>query len=319
MRSHITKFDRIEQYLAHRQNLGFGIEDLKTLLRSFVVYANRRSPAAFVTTSAALEWATGSKPISPSTQARRLSVVRNFARYCTAFDPRTEIPPPKLLGSGRRRAAPYIYSMTEIQTLLKAARTLRPANALRPHTYTVLIGLIASTGIRVGEAIRLGIDDVRWKESALVIRNSKRVKERLVPLHSSALAALQAYAQLRSAYLAESSISSFFITDWGKPLNRVTVRHIFGQLCVAAGIGDAKRRRPRIHDLRHTFACRRLLQWHKDGLSLDAGMMSLSAYLGHVEPTNTYWYLTAIPELLDACGKRFEQQSLRRLAGGHRP
>jgi integrase len=247
-----------------------------------------------------------------------LSAVRTFARYCAAFDPRTEIPP-KLLGVRYHRRIPYIYSMTEIVALMKAARALRPGNGLHPHTYNALIGLLASTGIRVGEATRLELADVRWEDSALLIRKSKRVKERWVPVHSSTLDALRRYARRRSVCLANPPVSRFFINNVGRPLTYHRTKRTFRLLCAAAGIMGTGKGKPRIHDLRHTFVCMRLLQWHKEGVSLDQGMLALSAYLGHAEPTNTYWYLSTIPELLDACGKRFEEQTLRRIKGGRRP
>jgi integrase len=263
-----------------------------------------------------LEWATESKNDTPFNQARKLSAVRAFARYCATFDSRTEIPPPKLLGSTHRRPTPHIYSPEEIESLLKAARALHPPDRLRPQTYAVLLGLLASTGIRIGEAIRLCLDDVRWEESALVIRNSKRLTERLVPLHASTLEAIKTYAQRRRAYLREPSFARFFINDNGGALRHDQILRVFRRLRAKAGIGGTGRGQPRIHDLRHTFACTCFLQWQKEGVSLDQAILSLSAYLGHVAPTDTYWYLTGITQLLDTCGERFEQYAKRQAAGG---
>jgi integrase len=316
MNDHPTILQRVERYLAHRQGLGYGDKNVAPLLQSFAAHASQRNPTGPVTTSLAVEWAIGSKPLTPSTQAHRLSMVRTFARYCAAYDPRTEIPSQKLLGPARHRPGAYIYSPAEIEALLKAARSLRPANALRPHTYAALLGLMASTGIRVGEAIRLDLADVRWEESALVIRTSKQVRERWVPVHASTLDVLRAYAERRAVYVAAPSLLRFFINEESRPLTRNAIRTVFRHLRTVAGIGGKGKGQPRIHDLRHTFACRRLLRWHQEGVSIDEGMMSLSAYLGHVGPAHTYWYLTGIPELLDACGKRFEQQALRRMKGG---
>jgi integrase len=242
-------------------------------------------------------------------------VARTFARYCAAFDPRTEIPPSGLLASGRRRPAPYIYSPAEIQALLKAARALRPVDGLRPHTYAVLLGLLASTGIRIGEALRLTVDDVRWDASALSIRNSKRISERLVPLHSSTLDELRKYAQRRPIYLTDPAMPIFLVSGLGRPLGHSGVLRVFHRLRDQAGIQKSGGRQPRIHDLRHTFACIRMLQWHREGVPLDQAILSLSAYLGHVQPTDTYWYLSSIPDLLDACGERFEQYTERHWRG----
>jgi integrase len=306
----------VERYLAFRQTLGYDVRRDAELLRSFEAFLARRRHSGPLTTALALEWATEPKHAARSYQVLRLGVARNFARYCAGFDPRTEIPPSGLLKRGCRRPAPYIYSPDEIQALLKTARALRPRDGLRPHTYAALLALIACTGIRVGEAIRLCAGDVQWKESALIIRNSKRLTERLVPLHSSALDALREYAQRRSGYVADPAFPRFFIADNGCPLNRINVGQSFRRLCARAGIRRAKGHQPRIHDLRHTFACMRMLQWHREGVPIDQALLTLSAYLGHVQPTDTYWYLTAIPELLSACTERFERYMQRHLEGG---
>jgi integrase len=316
MNTHCLTLERVEQYLDHCRTLGYEMRGRQTMLRRFVAFASQRAPGSPLTTDLALAWATESKDHAPSYQARKLSTVRTFARYCAIFDARMEIPSLNLLGNTHRRPAPYIYSPEEVQSLLEAARALRPADALRPQTYAVLLGLLASTGIRIGEAIRLDADDVRWADSAMVIRNSKRLTERLVPLHASTLEALTAYAQRRRVYLHDPSFTRFFISDNGGAISHREILRVFGRLRVRAGIGGKGRRQPRIHDLRHTFACMRLLQWQKEGVALDQAILSLSAYLGHREPTDTYWYMTGIPELLDACGERFEQYAKGRAAGG---
>ena len=315
MNEYPTIHELVEPYLAYRRSLGYKLQGKESWLRSFAAFAVRRGQGSPLTTALALEWATESKDATPSYQSHRLSMVRAFAQYCAAFDPRTEIPPSGLIGPSRQRPAPYIYSAAEIQALLAAARALHPPDALRPHTYVVLLGLLASTGIRIGEALRLCISDVRWDESALTIRNSKRLSERMVPLHASTVEALRGYAERRPAYLKDPAFPLFFISDKGGPLRHVTVGGVFRLLRAQAGIRVVGRRQPRIHDLRHTFACTRMLQWHKEGVCLDQALSSLSAYLGHVQPTDTYWYLSGIPELLAACGERFEQYAQRYLRG----
>lgn len=303
-----------DRYLAQCRSLGFEMQGRESLLRSFADHIARHSRTQSITTALAVEWATASKSTSSSYRARRLSVARTFARCCAAFDPSTEIPPPGLLTSGCKRPTPYIYSPSQIQNLLDAAQNMRPTDGLRPHTYTTLFGLLASTGIRIGEALRLCVLDVRWDASALVIVNSKRLSERLVPLHPTTLDVLHEYAQRRSVYLTDPPVPTLFISDYGKPLGHSGVLGVFARLRAKAGIKTTGRK-PRIHDLRHTFACNRILQWHQDGVPLDHALTSLSAYLGHVQPTDTYWYLTGIPELLDVCSAQFEQYARCHLKG----
>jgi integrase len=315
MNDHTTISSSVERYLAFRQTLGYDVRRDGELLRNFRAFLAQRRHTGPLTTALALEWATKPERASRAYRVLRLGVARNFARYCAAFDAHTEIPPAGLLKHGPR-PAPYIYSPDEIQTLLKTARSLRPRDGLRPHTYAGLLALIACTGIRTCEAVRLCVCDVLWRESALLIRNSKRITERLVPLHSSALDALREYGQRRSGYAADPAFPRFFIADNGGPLDRFTVGQTFRRLRVRAGVNAAKGPQPRIHDLRHTFATRRLLQWHREGVPLDRALLTLSAYLGHVRPTDTYWYLTAIPELMSACGERFERYMRRQLEGG---
>jgi len=316
MNSQPITMDRVDQYLAQCGTLGYEMQGRRAMLRRFVAFVSRRAPGSPVTTALALEWATQSQFDTPVHQARKLSAVRTFARYCAVDDPRTEVPPENLLGKTRRRPAPYIYSPQEIQSLLNAAWNLRPPDALRPQTYAVLLGLLACTGIRIGEAIRLRLGDVRWQEPALIIRDSKRLSERLVPLHDSAANTLQAYVQRRSIYLQDASCDRFFINDNGGPLCHDQILRVFRRLRANVGIGGTGRGQPRIHDLRHTFACRRVIQWQRDGVPLDKAITSLSTYLGHIAPTDTYWYLTGIRELLQACGERFEQYAERQAKGG---
>ena len=315
MNEYPTIQELVEPYLAHRRSLGYKLQGAESSLRSFATFAARRGQSSPLTTDLALEWATKSKDAAPEYQCHRLSAVRCFARYCAAFDARTEIPPSGLLGPSHERTTPYIYSAQEILALLAAARSLQPPHALRPHTYVVLLGLLASTGIRIGEALRLCITDVRWEESALIIRNSKRISERVVPLHASTVEALRGYADRRPAYLEDPAFPLFFISDKGGPMKHVTVSGVFRLLRAQAGIRVVGCRQPRIHDLRHTFACTRMMQWHKEGIPVDQALPALSAYLGHVQPTDTYWYLSGIPELLAAYGERFEQYAQRLLRG----
>ena len=214
-----------------------------------------------------------------------------------------------LLGPAHARRPAFLYSEGEITALLDAARSLAPADGLRPRTYATLIGLMACTGLRINEALTLGADDVDLDAGVLTIRQTKFRKSRLVPLHTTALGPLRDYAVDRDGRRHERRDTTFFVSDAGLRLPYSTVRHTFHQLLRQAMPGAAPmgRVRPRFHDLRHTFVCRRLTAWYRDGTDVDRVIDQLSTYLGHAKVTDTYWYLTGVPELLALAGSRFEQ------------
>lgn len=296
-----------KDYLAYRRNLGFQLRKKEPLLLQFATYVDRIGHRGPLTTELAVRWARLPAQASPLHWALRLEVVRGFARYLAIFDPDTEIPPPGLLGPAYRRVTPHIYSQEEVSALLAAACRLRPRHGLRPHTYATFFGLLACTGLRGCEARRLTQSDVAWEQNLLTIRATKFRKTRLVPLHPTTTQALRSYAQLRDRFHPLRPSDAFFVTRHGTPLSATVVQGTFeklrDQLSWSARSGN---RAPRIHDLRHTFACRRLLQWYKDGVAVDAIIDALSTYLGHADVTNTYWYLTGVPELLELAVARFE-------------
>jgi integrase len=225
--------------------------------------------------------------------------------YLKTFDDTTEVPPADLLPASYSRVTPYLYSDEEIERLMAAARLLSPA--LRGLTYSTLIGLLAVSGMRVGEAIRLDRDDVDYGRSLLVVRNSKREKAREVPLHETTLEALDTYANLRDRHYPERTSESFFVSTIGTRLYPVNVNKTHRDLVALAGLeGRGRRCRPRIHDLRHSFAVKTLIDWHRDGLDVDARMPLLSKVLGHANPASTYWYLQAAPELLALVARQVE-------------
>jgi integrase len=296
-----------DEYLAHRRGLGFALRIEGQLLLRFAAYADRTGHRGPLTTELAVRWARLPQEATPAYWARRLGIVRCFARYRAAFDAQTEIPPQRLLGEAYHRVTPHIYSEAELAALLEAARRLPPETALRPHTYATLFGLLACTGLRLSEALKLTLSDVDWQQGLLTIRQSKFRKSRLVPLHPSALKALQVYAERRARFFPLAP-EGFFISARGTPLRPATARGTFTRLRdQLSWVGRPGRRRPRIHDLRHTFACRRLLEWYRQGVDLDHAIASLSTYLGHGEVADTYWYLTGVPELMELAATRFER------------
>lgn len=237
--------------------------------------------------------------------ARRLGLVRQFALYALAFDQRTEVPPHKLLPRSSRRLTPYIYSKEDVDRLLEAARTQR--NHLSASTDTTLLGLLAVTGMRVGEAIRLDRRDLDHDRGLLVVRGTKFGKSREIPLHPSTVEALERYARSRDRLFPVQYSSALFFSRNGRPLIYANVHWRFHRLIDRAGLANRGPRRPRIHDLRHTFAVRTLIGWYRAGVDVQSQLPLLSTYLGHLNPTMTYWYLTAVPELLLLVSERCQR------------
>jgi integrase/recombinase XerD len=298
---------RAEEYLAMRRVLGFRLTTQGRHLMSFVRFCEERS-ADHVTADLAVQWATQVTRGSGNEvyQARRLDVVRIFARHLQALDPATEVPPEDVLARRYLRIQPYLYSLQEIAALMTAAGALRPA--LRAATWRTLIGLLAVTGMRQGEACRLLCDDADLETGTLVIRDSKFGKSRLVFLHPTAVAALRSYERARDQAFPEPEAVTFLVNSRGRPLNGHNLPHTFAPLAVAAGLQvPPGQRAPRLHDLRHAFTVATLLDWYRDGGDVQARLPLLATWLGHVDPKSTYWYLQAVPELLALAAERLEQ------------
>jgi integrase len=306
-----TMAGRVHEYLTYRRSLGYQLRIEGQMLQSFARYADEGGHRGPVTTELALRWARLPEQAARLYQARRLEVVRTLARYLVPREPGTEVPPRGLLGSAHARRPAFLYSQGDIIALLDAARSLAPAGGLRPRTYATLIGLLACTGLRINEALTLGADDIDLDAGVLTIRQTKFHKSRFVPLHASALAPLRDYAADRGGRHRQLRDTTFFVSDAGLRLPYSTVRHTFHRLLRRAlpAAASTGRARPRFHDLRHTFVCRRLTDWYRDGTDVDRVIDQLSAYLGHAKVTDTYWYLTGVPEMLALAGSRFEQFS----------
>jgi integrase/recombinase XerD len=291
----------LDDYLALRRGLGHKMERAESLLSDFVEYFQGQG-SSFVTTKLALDWASLPTDASSNRKAMRLCVVRGFAKYLHAFDSRTEIAPQQLLPYRKKRQTPYLYSDKDIVELLKAARGI--CTPLKACTYTTLIGLLAVTGMRVGEAIRLERADIDWCNKLLVVWESKFRKSRELVLHPTTIDALRTYARKRDQIFPHLRTPSFFVSQAGTRLRRSVVSTNFLTLARRAGLSERRPRPPHIHDLRHSFALKTLLGWYKAGLNVESRLPLLSTYLGHTCPTNTYWYLTATPELLRLAAER---------------
>jgi integrase/recombinase XerD len=293
---------RLEDYLAMRRALGFKLKTHGLLLEQFVAYLDGLGKTV-ITVELALTWATQPVHAAAAYWVDRLGAVRVFARHMASLDPRTEIPPMRLLPRASDRAVPYLYSDTEIAALLNA--TAQIPTPLVAATYRCLLGLLAVTGMRVSEAINLVRDDIDFDEGVLLVRNSKFGKSRELALHPSTVAALHKYAAARDSLCRRPATNAWFVSVRGTPLVYSNVRLKFLELAQHAGLTPrSDRDRHRIHDLRHAFAVSTLLTWYRTGVDVQAKLPLLSTYLGHTNPENTYWYLTGMPELMQLVAQR---------------
>lgn len=305
---------RVEQYLSERRRLGFSGRTQTYAIRSFTRHVQTVGHRGPLTLDVMANWARcdSHDSVDPLTWARRLKLLRTFLRWLQQFEPRTEIPDDSVFGRMPERLSPHIYSEQEIIDLLAAARRLGPAPGLRGAIYETLFGLIASTGMRIGEALALRNEDVDLKYGILTIHQTKFGKSRQVPIHPSTVEALRRYIWIRNLAgdFAQDG-SPFFIATRGRrlglPMDSHQVHRVFASLREQLGWRNrGAHHAPRIHDLRHTFVVRRIVLWQAQGVDIDQAMLSLSTYVGHAMVTNTYWYLSAVPELMALAAGRFE-------------
>lgn len=296
----------LAQYLATRRALGTQLLEPGQALGHFLDFLDSAG-AEFITTSLALRWARQPPGVQLATWARRLCAVRCFAAWLCAFDPRNEVPAKGLIKARHRRKAPYIFSDQQVSLLMEAAAQLAPAP--RALTTTTIIGLLAATGLRPGEALMLRVADVDLSSGILTVHKTKFGKTRFVPVDESTRVALAGYSTQLAALGLERRCDRFFVDRHASYVKACTLRRAFARLCVAAGLRQpaaAKRigRGPRLQDLRHTFATRRLVEWYRAGVDLQRKTVALATYLGHVDIAHTYWYLEAVPELLQLATER---------------
>ena len=297
--------DHAEEYLRLRRALGHKLDGAHHLLPRFVAYLDAIG-AETVTVEAALAWVQlpDAGPTS-SVWTRRMAAVRGFARHMAAIDSSTEIPPLGLVTFRQNRPSPFIYSDADIVALMAEAQASIPT-PLRAATMKTLIGLLAATGMRVGEALRLERLDLVWTDGVIVVRDSKFGKSRIVPLHPTTLDALAAYAEQRDHFQTTASSPTFFVSTVGTPIFYTDVGRTFRRLVRATGVGSGAPRHPTIHGLRHSFAVNTLVGWYRDGHDVQARLPRLATFLGHRDPISTYWYLSAVPELLSLAAARLE-------------
>lgn len=305
MNTNNTMLMKVQAYVAERRACGFSLTiDEQQLLR-FARFTDKSGYRGPLTVQIASYWALASKGRRRLTAARRIELLRGFARYCQTYDPATEIPPLALFGPAHRRLTPHIFTDRELRSLVAAAAGLSPVGGLRGPTCAAIFGLIASTGLRISEATGLRRTDVDLDRGLLHIQNTKFGKSRLVPLHSTAARAMRRYALRRDRDPSSTATDAFFVFDGGRPATTAKVEYAFQLLrqqlrwrC------RGQLRYPRIHDIRHAFATRRLERWYRAGINIDRHILALSTYLGHAKVTDTYWYVTATPELMALAARR---------------
>ncbi len=314
MSTHIGLQVRVDEYLAERHRLGFQLISLDTLLTDFANFVADRHHHGPLTVELMADWAKkGREGLgTPETWYRRMAVLRRFIRYLQQFEPQTEMPEASIFGSEPGRVAPHIYREEEIVELMVAARQIGPRGSLRPATFETLFGLIASTGLRISEAIHLRDADVDLRRGILIVRQTKFAKSRQLPLHPSTVEALARYRRQRKRHVPTTADTPFFIGSRGRRLGQSLgerqVHRVFNSLRDSLDwVNRGAHAAPRLHDLRHTFAVRCLMRWHREGTDVDQMMLALSTYLGHAKISHTYWYLSAVPELMALAGGKFEQ------------
>ena len=290
----------VEDYLRLRRALGFKLEREEQLLGQFLAYLESAG-AATLTSELAVAWAREPVDAQPTQWAKRLGVVRRFAAYLQTIAPATQVPPPGVFPARRRRATPYLWSDGDISRLLAGARALQ--SPLRAATHEALFGLLAASGMRVGEVVALQRDDLDLKTGVITVREAKFDRSRLVPLHPTTTQALRRYASERDRLCPRPRSAAFFLSGTGTTLDRSGVGKTFRKITIAIGVRTATVH-PRMHDLRHHFAVHTLIDWQRSGVNVDEHIGTLSTYLGHVSPADTYWYLSASPELMELAAER---------------
>lgn len=308
-----TLFDELDRYLTVRRGLGYDLRTSERNLRKFVMFAEQEK-AEHISTGLFLRWQEGFGHAKTQTWSCRLGMVRLFAQWMHCIDPRHEVPPRSLIPSRIRRGRPYIYNEDEIRRIVSAAAELPSANGIRALSVSTLFGLIAVTGLRVSEALSLDTSDIDTDSGVLTLRRGKFGKERLLPVADCTRLRLLAYIGERNR-LWGASTKPLFITDLGQRLGDCTARYNFAVVCQMIGLRRHQKfnrhgRGPRIHDLRHTFAVRTLLNWYRTGKDPSQEMIRLTTYLGHSNPAHTYWYIEAVPELLELASRRATEAGL---------
>ena len=304
--------EALNEYVAMRRNLGFVFRVPASLLRTFVAFVDQAG-SPVITTELARQWALQPTGAQPSTWAGRLAIARRFAVWRRASDLRTEVPPADAVGQRYRRTPPRFYRDQDVVHLMQNAAALPSAKKLRGRTFATLFGLLAVTGLRINEALHLDRSDVDLETGVLLIRRTKFGKSRLVPIHPTTQAALRAYSEARDRIIPQPATPAFFVAERRTRITEWNTRYTFAAVSRTIGLRPPTQRGrhghgPRIHDLRHRFAAQTLIAWYRAGVDVERELPKLSTYLGHVHTADTYWYLEAVPELLQLAAERLTQR-----------
>lgn len=306
-----TLREALNEYLQLRRDLGFKLTEAGRILPRFVTFLEERG-YTYISTRLAVEWAQHSISGKTIEWGDRLSYIRGFARYRFASDVRTEIPPRGLMPSRSVRATPYLYTDEEIVQLMNAALNLptnRHSTPMRPWVFYCLFGLLSSTGMRYSEALDLHLADVDLEQALLTVRHPKMGRTRLIPLHASTVTALASYLHKREDFFGQAISPHVFVSGTGNRLDQGQVHRTFYALSRQTGLrGAHSSHGPRLHDFRHRFAVRIIFQWYQAGEDVIRLLPVLSTYLGHVRVQDTYWYLSAWPELMAQAMTRLERR-----------
>jgi integrase/recombinase XerD len=298
-----------KQYLSVRRTFGYDLEWHEEVLKEFVRFLNRKR-APYITAKLALEFARLPKDTTLAYHARRLSIIRRFASYWKVIDPRTEVPHPGLLPFQPERANPHIFTEAEVSKILETCRVpVARRGRMCQYTYPTLFGLIAVTGMRISEALKLTDDCVDLDKGILTIRRTKFKKSRQLPLHESTVKVLREYIPQRNKIFPSRKDENFFLSAKGNRLVKGTMETEFRRTMIKIGLRKKKDKYgPRIHDMRHSLAVNTMIRWYREGLDVEKRLPILSTYLGHVNPSNTYWYLSSVPELMVLAAQRLEKK-----------
>jgi len=300
----------LQRYLTIRRNLGYNLSTSERVLKRFVSFLEEENET-HITSELFLQWKQVFGKANQSTWANRLGMIRLFAAWLHSLDSRHQIPPRSLISGRYRRKRPYIYNDDEIRKIVKTAAILPSRNGIREITYSTFFGLIAVTGLRISETISLNNKDIDLRNGIITLHNGKNHKSRILPVTECTTACLKEYVRKRNRLLGQEP-EPFFVSDNGVRLTDCTVRYNFAVVCQRIGLRPQQRFHkhgigPRIHDLRHTFAVKVMINWYKDGKNIDREMLKLVTYLGHNNLSHTYWYIEAVPELLALASKRTEE------------